>query len=38
MRDHLTEIRDESGYTVPNGPADEMSELFAALIGSVTGS
>lgn len=38
VRDHLTEIRDESGYTVPNGPADEMSELFAALIGSVTGS
>lgn len=38
VRDHLTEIRDESGYTVPNGPADEMSELFATLMGSVTGS
>lgn len=30
VRDHLDEIRDEAGYTVPRGPADEMSELFAA--------
>ena len=29
VRDHLDEIRDESGYTVPGGPADEMGELFA---------
>ncbi|OBF50250.1 short-chain dehydrogenase [Mycobacterium sp. 852002-50816_SCH5313054-b] len=31
VRDHLGEIRDEAGYTVPRGPADEMSELFAAV-------
>ncbi|WP_297726563.1 SDR family NAD(P)-dependent oxidoreductase [Mycobacterium sp.] len=29
VRDHLDEIRDQAGYTVPCGPADEMSELFA---------
>jgi NAD(P)-dependent dehydrogenase (short-subunit alcohol dehydrogenase family) len=29
VRDHLDEIRDEAGYTVPRGPADEMTELFA---------
>lgn len=32
VRDHLAEIRDEAGYTVPGGPADEMSELFATLM------
>jgi NAD(P)-dependent dehydrogenase (short-subunit alcohol dehydrogenase family) len=32
VRDHLTEIRDETGYTVPGGTADEMGELFAALM------
>jgi NAD(P)-dependent dehydrogenase (short-subunit alcohol dehydrogenase family) len=32
VRDHLEEIRDEAGYTVPNGPADEMAELFMALM------
>jgi NAD(P)-dependent dehydrogenase (short-subunit alcohol dehydrogenase family) len=32
VRDHLAEIRDETGYTVPGGPADEMSELFATII------
>jgi NAD(P)-dependent dehydrogenase (short-subunit alcohol dehydrogenase family) len=32
VRDHLDEIRDESGYTVPGGPADEMSELFATIL------
>jgi hypothetical protein len=32
VRDHLQEIRDESGYTVPGGPADEMSELFATIV------
>jgi NAD(P)-dependent dehydrogenase (short-subunit alcohol dehydrogenase family) len=29
VRDHLEEIRNEDGYTVPGAPADEMSELFA---------
>lgn len=33
VRDHLDEIRDEAGYTVPGGPADEMSELFASIMG-----
>ncbi len=32
VRDHLGEIRDEAGYTVPGGPADEMSELFATVV------
>ena len=32
VRDHLDEIRDESGYTVPGGPAEEMSELFATIL------
>ncbi len=32
VRDHFEEIRDEAGYTVPSGPADEMSELFATII------
>ena len=27
VRDHLDEIRDEAGYTVPRGPADEITEL-----------
>ncbi len=31
IRDHLDEIRDETGYTVPGGPGDEMSELFTAM-------
>ncbi|KKC06038.1 SDR family NAD(P)-dependent oxidoreductase [Mycobacterium nebraskense] len=31
VRDHLDEIRDEAGYTVPGGPADEMAELFATI-------
>lgn len=34
VRDHLDEIRDEAGYTVPAGPADEMSELFATIMNS----
>jgi len=34
VRDHLGEIRDETGYTVPGGPADEMSELFATIMSS----
>jgi NAD(P)-dependent dehydrogenase (short-subunit alcohol dehydrogenase family) len=32
VRDHLDEIRDEAGYTVPGGPADEMSELFGTIL------
>ncbi|GLE52606.1 SDR family NAD(P)-dependent oxidoreductase [Mycobacterium montefiorense] len=32
VRDRLAQIRDEAGYTVPGGPADEMSELFAAIM------
>lgn len=32
VRDHLGEIRDEAGYTVPGGTADEMSELFAIIM------
>lgn len=31
VRDHLAEIRDEAGYTVPGGPAEEMTELFATI-------
>ncbi|MBO0864712.1 MAG: SDR family NAD(P)-dependent oxidoreductase [Mycobacterium sp.] len=34
VRDHLDEIRDETGYTVPGGPADEMSELFATIMAN----
>jgi NAD(P)-dependent dehydrogenase (short-subunit alcohol dehydrogenase family) len=33
VRDHFDEIRDEAGYTVPGGPADEMAELFATIAG-----
>jgi len=32
VRNHLGEIRDEDGYTVPGGPADEMTELFATIM------
>jgi NAD(P)-dependent dehydrogenase (short-subunit alcohol dehydrogenase family) len=32
VRDQLDAIRDETGYTVPGGPADEMSELFATIM------
>jgi len=32
VRDHLDEIRDEAGYTVPRGPADEITELFATVM------
>ncbi|OBJ84125.1 SDR family NAD(P)-dependent oxidoreductase [Mycobacterium asiaticum] len=34
VRDQLDEIRDETGYTVPSGPADEMNELFAVIMSS----
>ncbi|MGV0069249.1 SDR family NAD(P)-dependent oxidoreductase [Mycobacterium colombiense] len=36
VRDHLAEIRDESGYTVPGGTADEMSELFATIMAGLS--
>jgi NAD(P)-dependent dehydrogenase (short-subunit alcohol dehydrogenase family) len=34
VRDHLDEIRDDAHYTVPGGPADEMSELFATILAN----
>jgi NAD(P)-dependent dehydrogenase (short-subunit alcohol dehydrogenase family) len=34
VRDHLDEIRDEDGYSVPGGPADEMSALFATIMAN----
>ncbi|WP_297697424.1 SDR family NAD(P)-dependent oxidoreductase [Mycobacterium sp.] len=36
VRDHLDEIRNEDGYTVPDGPGDEMSELFAIIAGDLS--
>ncbi|MFZ1161917.1 SDR family NAD(P)-dependent oxidoreductase [Mycobacterium sp.] len=34
VRDHLDEIRDEADYSVPGGPADEMSALFATIMAN----
>jgi NAD(P)-dependent dehydrogenase (short-subunit alcohol dehydrogenase family) len=34
VRDHFAEIRDDADYTVPGGPADEMGQLFAAILAS----
>ncbi len=31
VRDHFTQIRDETGYSVPAGPADELRALMDAL-------
>ncbi len=31
---HFDEIRDPSGHTVPSGPADEMVDLYQAIVGS----
>lgn len=31
VRDHFAEIRDETGYTVPSGPADELGVLLEAI-------
>ena len=31
VRDHLAEIRDETGYTVPAGPGEEIAELMRAI-------
>ncbi|MCV7242242.1 SDR family NAD(P)-dependent oxidoreductase [Mycobacterium mantenii] len=36
VRDHLNDIRDEAGYTVPGGPGDEMSELFATIMAGLS--
>ncbi len=36
VRDHLDEIRDETGYSVPGGPGDEMAELFATIMANQT--
>ena len=32
VRDRFDEIRDETGYTVPGGVADEMTELFGTIM------
>ncbi len=37
VRDHFDEIRDDTDYTVPRGPADEMSELFATIMANPSG-
>jgi NAD(P)-dependent dehydrogenase (short-subunit alcohol dehydrogenase family) len=34
VRTHFDEIRDETNYTVPAGPADEMAELFKAIMAT----
>jgi hypothetical protein len=31
VRDHFDEIRDESGYTVPSGPSDELGLLLETI-------
>jgi hypothetical protein len=31
VRAHFDEIRDQTDYTVPSGPGDEMAELFKAV-------
>jgi hypothetical protein len=31
VRDHVGEIRDEAGYSVPSGVADELSALLERL-------
>ena len=36
VRDHFDEIRDDTDYTVPSGPADEMSQLFATILANQT--
>jgi len=33
----VEEIRDEAGYTVPAGPADEMAALFATTMADQAG-
>jgi NAD(P)-dependent dehydrogenase (short-subunit alcohol dehydrogenase family) len=36
VREHFEDIRDDTDYTVPSGPADEMSQLFATILASQT--
>ena len=31
VRDHLAQIRDETGYTVPGDSSEEIVDLFAAI-------
>ncbi len=31
VRDHFDQIRDETGYTVPSGPGDELKAIIAAI-------
>ncbi len=31
VRDHFDEIRDPEGYTIPTGPADELTAVLKAL-------
>ncbi len=33
VRDHWAEIRDEEGYTVPDGPNDELQKIFQTVTG-----
>jgi hypothetical protein len=33
VRDHFTEIRDETGYTVPGDPGEEVGRLFKTMSG-----
>jgi NAD(P)-dependent dehydrogenase (short-subunit alcohol dehydrogenase family) len=33
VRDHWAEIRDEDGYTVPDGPNDELQKIFRTVTG-----
>jgi NAD(P)-dependent dehydrogenase (short-subunit alcohol dehydrogenase family) len=34
VRDHFAEMRDDSHYSVPGGPADEMGQLFATIMAN----
>ncbi len=33
VRDNWAEIRDEDGYTVPDGPNDELQKIFQTVTG-----
>lgn len=35
VRDHLEDIRNETDYSVPGGPADEMAELSTTILSGV---
>ncbi|MBT2225053.1 SDR family NAD(P)-dependent oxidoreductase [Nonomuraea sp. NEAU-A123] len=36
VRDHLAEIRDETGYTTPADPGEEIAQLLQAIVASPT--